>query len=673
MAELYYGVAYYDEYMPEDRLEKDIEMMLAAGINVVRIAESTWSTLEPAEGTYNFYHIDRVLDAMHAAGIAVIIGTPTYAIPAWLAKKHPEVMVTTVQGTQKYGPRQIMDIVNPVFRRYAENIIRVLMAHVCQHPAVIGYQLDNETKHYDNTGHWMQSGFIESLKVRYPDTSQFNHDFGLDYWSNRIDDWADFPPVESTINASLACAFSQYQREQVTAYLAWQGELVREYCKPGQFITHNFDFEWRGYSYGVQPRVDHFAAARALTVAGVDIYHPTQDHLTGREIAFGGAITRGIKQGANYFVLETQAQGFPEWTPYPGQLRLQAFSHIAQGARMVSYWHWHSIHNSFETYWKGLLSHDFAPNPTWREACTIGKDFAQYGEQLSGLSARHDVAILISNEAMDALNHFPPADGKTNVWNDIFRRFHDALYDNNVGVDIINDVDAQCDKYKVMIIPALYSAPDGLLSRIHAWVERGGRAVISFKSGFSDENVKVRSTPQPGGLRDVCGVTYNQFTRPDFLQVDASAIGLPDTEAELWAELLTPDPETEVMARYRHPAWGQYAAVTRAHYGKGQAMYVGFLPEKAWLYGLFSQFTADLRLSSQAADASFPVIVRRLYQADGQERVFIFNYSPTPQNLPAPVNGVQVLQQGRVSRGRPLILAPWDTVIIASDLEQEEA
>ena len=158
---------------------------------------------------------------------------------------------------------------------------------------------------------------MRSLQEKYPDLRQLNHDFGLDYWSNRIDRWQDFPPVENTINASLACAFSRYQRQQVTEYLAWQAAIVREYAQPHQFVTHNFDFEWRGYSYGVQPRVDHFAAAQALDIAGVDIYHPSQAHLTGREIAFGGAITRSLKPGQNYFVLETQAQGFAQWTPLP--------------------------------------------------------------------------------------------------------------------------------------------------------------------------------------------------------------------------------------------------------------------------------------------------------------------------------------------------------------------
>ena len=125
-------------------------------------------------------------------------------------------------------------------------------------------------------------------------------------------------------------------------------------------------FDWKEGSYGVQPRTDHFAASRCLTVAGVDIYHPTQSHLTGAEIAMGGDMIRSLMNG-NYLLLETEAQGFPQWLPYPGQLRLQAFSHLASGSDSVMYWHWHSIHNACETYWKGLLSHDFQPNETYLE------------------------------------------------------------------------------------------------------------------------------------------------------------------------------------------------------------------------------------------------------------------------------------------------------------------
>jgi len=112
---LLYGVACYREYLPEERLDEDIRLMKAAGINVVRIAESTWSSYEPRDGEFDFLQVLTVLDRMHQHQISVIIGTPTYALPAWLAKKHPSVMAETPQGVNKYGHRQKMDITSPGF------------------------------------------------------------------------------------------------------------------------------------------------------------------------------------------------------------------------------------------------------------------------------------------------------------------------------------------------------------------------------------------------------------------------------------------------------------------------------------------------------------------------------------------------------------------------------
>ncbi|PKE27640.1 beta-galactosidase [Rahnella sp. AA] len=665
MNKLYYGVAYYDEYMPVERLEKDIAMMLDAGINVVRIAESTWSTLEPAEGQYNFRHIDRVLDAMHQAGIAVIIGTPTYAIPAWLARKYPEIMVTTPEGQQKYGRRQIMDIVNPDFRRHAENIIRVLLSHVKNHPAIIGYQVDNETKHYDNCGPEMKQKFVAGMQEQFADINAMNQAFGLNYWSNRIDDWRDFPPPEATINASLGCAFSRFQRQCVTEYLAWQAALVNEYRQPHQFVTQNFDFEWRGYSFGVQPRVDHFAAAKAMTMASVDIYHPSQEQLTGKEIAFGGAIARGMKHGQNYYVMETQAQGFAQWVPFPGQLRLQAFSHLAHGATLLSYWHWHSIHNSFETYWKGLLSHDFAPNPTYNEAKTIGADFARLSPRLMDLKIENDVAILISNEAMDALNWFKPEGVSTNLYNDIFRQFHDALYEENISADIIADLPANPGRYKLLIVPALYAASDDLLRRISAYVEGGGRAMIGFKSGFSDENVQVRHGAQPGILHECCGVTYNQFVLPHGTQITSERLELDVQNAQVstWMELLKPQ-GAQVLARYDHPVWGEYAAITEHDFGRGKAMYVGFLPEISLIRQLVARLTTGLPLSARMSQQTFPLIVRGGVNQAGQRVRYYLNYSACALTVEDALCGEELIG-GTSVHGQPLVLAPWGVAIIA--------
>ena len=296
MNELLYGVAYYYEYLPYNRLNEDIEMMKNAGINLVRIAESTWSTMEPQDGIFDFSSIDIVLDAMYKAGIKVIIGTPTYAVPAWLVKAYPDVLATTRKGHNIYGARQIMDITNPVYLFYSERIIRNLLEHVKDHKAIIGYQIDNETKHYDTSGHNVQLKFVKHLRNKFKSLDVINKDFGLNYWSNRVDEWEDFPSVNGTINASLSCEFSKFQRNLVYEFLLWQKNIVDEYKKETQFVTHNFDFDWRNYSYCVQSDVNHFKTSNCIDVVGIDVYHPTQDNLTGCEIAFCGDSARSYKK-----------------------------------------------------------------------------------------------------------------------------------------------------------------------------------------------------------------------------------------------------------------------------------------------------------------------------------------------------------------------------------------
>ena len=677
MSGLYYGVAYYDEYIKEERLNADVEMMVEAGINVVRIAESTWSTLEPEENTFDFSHIDRVLNAMHGAGISVIIGTPTYAIPNWLAKKHPDIMVTSPDGHEKYGRRQIMDIVNPNFRIYAEKIIRTLIEHVAKHPAVIGYQVDNETKHYNNVGCYIQKYFFESLKKQFKTTKALNDAFGMEYWSNRINDWDDIPPVDTTINASLGSAFARFRREKVAEYLAWQADIISEYTTPGQFITQNFDFEWRGWSFGLQPQVDHFAAAKAMDIVSVDVYHPGQSHLTGREIAFSGDVARNLKAGKNYYVMETQAQGFAKWTPYPGQLRLQAFSHIASGATMVSYWHWHSIHNSYETYWKGLLSHDFMPGPVYQEAKTIGRDFSLLSPVLDSLHSNNDVAILVSNDAMEALNWFKPDvpqpelnNAGNYIYNDILRRFWDALYDKNISVDIINAIDPETCRYRVIIIPALYSASNELLEKINHYVERGGRVLVGFKSGFCDENLKVRSQTQPAILNQSCGVSYSQFVIPDdagLRCVSGKLSCVAEEKPEMWMELLTATSEnTSVLLEYDHPYWGEYAAATLCQYGKGQSLYVGFLPSKELVYELFMSLTDGLSLQSRTSSLyTWPLVIRKMENKENQCVNFIFNYSGKEKAFIIPDTDMYEPLTGEThSKHSSVNIVPWGMRIL---------
>ena len=137
--------------------------------------------------------------------------------------------------------------------------------------------MDNETKYYGSAGKNVQLAFVKYLREKFhDDLDAMNHEFGLDNWSNRVDAWEDLPYVRGTINGSLGAEFVKFQRTLVDKFLSWQAGIVSEYKREDQFITHNLDFEWRGYSYGVQPDVNHFKCAKHLTIAGSDIYHQTK-------------------------------------------------------------------------------------------------------------------------------------------------------------------------------------------------------------------------------------------------------------------------------------------------------------------------------------------------------------------------------------------------------------
>lgn len=675
MKELLYGAAYYDEYMPYDRLGKDVEMMKKAGINTVRIAESTWSTCEPQPGVFDFSHVERVMDAMEEAGINVIIGTPTYAVPTWMVKAHPDVLAETVRGRGIYGARQIMDITHPVYLFYAERVIRELMKLTAHRKCVIGFQLDNETKYYGTAGKNVQEQFVKYIREKFhDDLDALNYEFGLDYWSNRINAWEDFPDVRGTINGSLGAEFEKFQRTLVDKFLGWQADIVNEYRREDQFVTHNLDFEWRGYSYGIQPYVNHLHASQCLTIAGTDIYHPTQDDLTGVEIAFGGDLIRSLKQD-NYLVIETEAQGFPGWTPYKGQLRLQAYSHLASGANSVMYWHWHSIHNACETYWKGILSHDFQENATYREACIIGNEFARLGKHLVNLKKKNEVAVLVSNEALTALNWFriqeqaPGADAKSIYYNDVMRWMYDTLYHMNIECDFIWPESENLDQYKAIIVPALYAAPDELLIRLNQYVENGGTLIASFKTAFANENVKVSHEVQPHILSNCFGVHYDQFTFPKNVGLTGEVIlkktdqkGNAHPAANVFMELLVSE-GAEVLASYEHYNWKDYAAITRNHYGKGQAVYIGCMTDEETLKSVYKAVLPEADV--EIPEYHYPIIVRKGLNDLGKTVCYFLNYSGMELEMPYDYkNGIELLENTAVENGTALQMPAWGVKIV---------
>lgn len=655
MDELMFGAAYYNEYMPYNRIEKDLGLMKEAGMNTIRIAESTWSTEEPRDGEFNFKPVTDVLEGAQKLGMNVIIGTPTYAVPAWLVKKYPDIMVTNRTGQVKYGPRQSMDILHPEFLKHAERIIRKLVEAVMPYKCVIGFQLDNETKHYDNYGKYAQKKFLEFLKNKYKTTEAFNKAFSLAYWSNSIHSWDDMPDISNSINWNLHCEYEKFLRTCAADYLKWQAGIISEYKRKDQFITHNFDFGWIGYSYGEQPGINHFEASPAVTLAGCDIYHPSQDELTGREIGFGGDKIRALKN-TNYLILETEAQGFKEWTPYPKQLRLQAFSHLASGANGHMYWNWHSIHNSLETYWKGVLGHDLQPGVIYGYAKQIGEEYKKYGKDLINLKKKNQVALVTDTDSLTALKFFPmdyPTGGLS--YNDVVRWMYDTLYNMNVECDVVDIHALNPSDYKMIVTPALYCISEENVQKLKTFVENGGVLFSSFRSFYADEKGSVYDAPHPYKLTDAFGMEYSMITQ-------AGSAKLFDQPVEVYAELLE-NKNAEILASYEHKYWSEYAAVTKNNFKKGFAYYYGAKTPSSVLEKFLKGALKEAKI--ELFNYQFPIIIRNGENSKGKKVHYIFNYSSENWIIKNPFgDSVDLISKKPYFKNDKIEIADWDFVIL---------
>ncbi len=666
-----YGVAYYHEYMPSERLDEDVKMMKDAGISVVRLGESTWSLFEPREGEFEFAWMDRIIDKFYAAGIKVILGTPTYSIPAWLWHKHPEVLLEYQNGGKAYyGIRQNMDITNPTYLFYSERIIRKLMEHYAQHPGIIGYQVDNETTSRGVNNYDFQVGFVNYLKKKFGTPEQLNKIWGLNYWGMTIDSWEELAPRDGITNTGYKLEWERYNRKAVAEFLTWQSAIVREYKRDDQFITQCF-------MPAVQ-EVDQVESSELMDVMAVNVYHGQQDDLTGNEIAFAGDYFRSVKH-TNYLITETNAQTMGwnsriQQPPYPGQMRQNVYAHLGSGANMVEYWHWHSIHYGQEIYWKGVLSHDLQPNRAYSEVSKTAHELERIGKKLVNLKKENKVAILYSHDSNAALN-IMPFDQGGNAWgsanndfytNNLVKQFHTILYQNNVGVDFIFPENPEFEKYDLVIIPSLYIASDNLLQQISNYVKNGGQVIMQFKSGFSDENSMVRPLLAPGPLREACGFYYQEFSnfKEMSLKDDPFDVGYEKNKVNTWAEFIIPE-KAKPLAFYDHWFFGKFPAITINDFGKGALLYEGCMVSDSIQEKILLEAINRAGIRTPDQNIHWPLITKSGTNDGGNIVRYYYNYSSQPATVLYPYKGGTELISGEKVTGKEtLTVKPWDLIII---------
>ncbi len=673
-----YGVAYYPEYKPSDRLDKDVEMMQKAGISVVRVGESTWSSWEPRDGDFQFVWMQRVLDRLHQAGIKVILGTPTYSIPTWLFQEHPDIVVghagtapplsdpyspsyPPLRTPGYYGVRQNYDFLNPYFRQYAERIIREIVSHFKDHPAVIGYQIDNETSATGASTAYSKTAFLDRLKRKFKTTDAMNKAWGFVYWGQLVNRWEDLPSRDGILNPGYKLEWENFQHDIVTEYLAWQAKVVNEYKRPDQFITQDF-------SGGVHANLDQWAIARNLDIAATNPYFETQKRLNGRTIWISDDLARSLKN-TNFLVTETNAQTISwdsrtQYPQYPGQLRQVVYTHLAAGANMVEHWHWHSLHYGQETYWKGVLSHDLQPNRTYAEVSRVAEELKTLGPQLVNLRKDNKVAILFSADSANALSYMPFSDHADYMT--VLRQMYGALYDLNVEPDFVPAGDADLSRYKVLLVPSLYSAPDAVLQQISDYVKNGGQVVMTFKSGFTNEYSTVRDVMAPGPLRAAAGFHYQEFTNlaePERLTPDPYGVG-EQNMGSIWEEFLMPD-TANVIASFDDPYW-KFPAITRNRYGSGVLTYEGTVVSDVLQREIIHEVLKGAGLTGPDQNLPAAVKVRHGRNAQGKFLHYYLNFSGEEQSFAYLYgNGSDLLTNTSVRHGQALKLEPWDLAIIA--------
>jgi beta-galactosidase len=657
-----YGAAYYHEYMPSERLDKDIELMKDAGLTVVRVGESSWALFEPQEGVFEFEWMDRILDKMQAAGIKVILGTPTYSIPAWMAHRHPEVLAEHTKGGKAYyGIRQNMDFTNPTYLFYSERIIRKMMKHFAKHPAIIGYQVDNEVDDRGVNNHDYFVGFRNYIKEKFHgDLQLLTKEWGMNYWGMNINTWEEFYKLDGVTNPSYKNEWERYNRKRMADFLNWQCDIVNEYKTGNQFITHCFMPYFQN--------IDQVESFRQMQYPAINPYHGVQDNQNGQLIAYSGDFMRTVAKG-NYIVTETNAQGTGwdsrgQYPPYDGQLRQNVYSHLASGSNMVEYWHWHSLHYGQETYWRGVLGHDLQPNRIYREFTATAKELKTIGKQLVNLKKENKVAILYSHDSQHALDFMPYTRNKTQYTAEMI---HGVLYRQNIETDIV-----PCDKwtdfsqYKLLVIPPLYVATDELLLKIDQFVKDGGQVVMLFKSGYCNEHSAVRATLAPGLLRQACGFYYQEYsTIPALPLKKDNPLNLNDGKPiNEWYEFLITE-TAKPLAYADHPFFGQWPVITENAYGKGNLFYIGTYPSDELMEKIIRRAAEKAGVLTEQNEYRFPLIFRSGKNQSGKQLHYVFNYSAETKTFNYPfASGKELLSGEKTDRNKSISLKPWDVIIV---------
>lgn len=644
---LWLGTSWYPEQWPESRWDADLALMQQCGLKVVRIGEFAWSSLEPAEGRYTLDWMERAIDRAQAHGIAVVIGTPTDAPPAWLTTKYPETLRVDIDGRRmEHGTRRQFSYASPKYRELCRTIVERLARRFGHNPDVIGWQIGNEYTE-DSYDPAARRQYHEWLRARYGTLDALNRRWGTAYWSETFDSWDQIPMGGGTGmgsgrgNPGLMLDYMRFVTDTWVGFQQNQLEVLRRFVDARQRITTNLG------GLGWADRFNRRDIAAPLDFIAWDDY-VGEGHLDPVRNGATDDLVRGWKR-QNFWVMECEP-AFVDWAPIsnalaPGETRQLVWEDIGHGADAALYWQWRSDLNGQEQYHGTLVGPGGEPEPFFAEARQTAREMALAAAPLEGTAPHSEVALLHDYDSRWAIDFHPQTVRYNQV--DVLLGYYRALRAAAQSVDIV-DPRADLTAYRLVVAPSLNVISVELARHLEAYVRAGGHLVLGPRSGMKDGYNALNVQRQPGPLVPALGGRVEQFYA--LLEPVPVAGDWGQGKATIWAEALAQrSPDCRVVMRYgAGNGWldGQPAALTRA-LGKGTITYLGAVLD-AGLMGQAAQdwvTGAGVEVNGIAAPSDVEVCRR---SGPGGDVFILLNFGAGPERVTLPDRFQDVLDGGQV-------------------------
>ncbi|MFJ6677835.1 beta-galactosidase [Microbacterium sp. NPDC091382] len=651
-----YGADYNPEQWPREVWDDDIRLMREAGVNIVSLGIFSWGLLEPRPGEFDFAWLDEIIELLHANGIDVDLATATASPPSWMARRHPEILPQTVDGTILWpGARQHWRPTSPIFREYALRLVRALAERYGDHPAVVAWHISNELgchNLYDYSDDAARA-FRVWLEARYGTIEALNDAWGTAFWSQHYEEWDEILPPRSapTIrNPGQQLDFERFSSDAVRDHLRAEAAVLDE-VTPGIPRTTNFMV-----AQNVRD-IDYSSWVGDVDFVSND--HYLRPGELGRDdLSFWANLTGNLAGGRPWFLMEhaTSAVNWREVNPpkRPGELVRDALTHVGHGADAVCYFQWRQSRAGGERYHSGMVPHAGENSRVFRDVVALGGALRDLSTVNGSRREKARVAIVFDYESWwvsgrDAHPSDSPAyDDETLAW-------YRALLDLGVRADVI-PVGAAFDGYEVLIAPMLHVVPDDLRSRLEAYTDAGGHLVTTYFSGIVDENDRVWLGGYPGALRELLGVMVEEFV--PLLPEERIALA-SGAVAHGWTErIVHVGDDVAVLDTYADGDLAGAPAVTRRSLAAGgTATYVsadiGRDGVRAVLAGLGLEALAG---DARSADGRLDVIER----GDSEAR-YVFLSNRTDDEVVAPVVGDVLVGEAAASG---VVVPPRGVVVV---------